>query len=233
MNTFILKWNPAISAYSAEQFINDLQELAEGSSLDIVWPLGKDCQIHHGDRIFVLREGNHNNGIVMAGYFCSDSYIDDNADSADECFAADIDPLVMINTDEVPYISMEDLKNGIKDVDWDACTSIIAITDTQAALLEHICLQYLYDHQEIFEGMNAAKSWDFDLENFESIPPTLQEYYKKRYGSNCERCHRKESEVTEMAYHLVLDDYDPEHPAPMNHHLHCLCSECWFGVSDE
>lgn len=233
MNTFILKWNPTTSEYKTEQFRNDIQELAEGASIDIPWPVESEHRVRYGDRFFIIREGRGNNGIVMAGYFCSDSFIDDSKDAHTHTYIAEIDPLVLVNIDEAEYVSFDDLRNMVKDVDWDDCPMVTMITEKQAALIENIWLQYMYNNQELFDGYRAGKSWDFDLEDFESVPPTLQTYFKNRYGSDCEKCHRKESEVTEMAYHLVLDDYNPENPAPLNHHLHCLCSECWFGVNEE
>lgn len=229
MKTFILKWNPATTAYNAEQFHNDLQEIADGGNVDISWPVSDYTRVQHGDRFLLIREGEGNSGIAMAGYFCSDAFIDDEWEGEGSRFIADIDPLVWVDVEAAPCVSLDELKKTVPEFNWDGAPSGTFIDDGLAAKVEHLWLNYLYDHQDIFDGCLAAKSWDFDLEDFESVPPTLQTYLKQRYGSTCERCHRTEKEVSEMVYHVILDDYDPEHPAPLNKHLHCLCDECWFG----
>jgi len=230
MRTFILKWNPADGNYSAEQFRNDLEEIADGGTIEMNWTVADYVRQKNNDRFFMIREGRGNNGVAMAGYFSSHTFIDDEWEGEGTRHVANIDPLVWIDIDEAPFVSLDELKASIPDFSWEDVPSGTLIEDCLAAKLEHIWLRYLYEHQDIFDGGQAAKSWDFDLEDFESVPPTLQVLLKERYGCTCERCHKDEKEVVEMAYHVILDDYNPEAPKPLNSHLHCLCNECWFGT---
>jgi len=228
MSTFILTWNPAISEYKMDQFHRDLKTVNDGEDADLYWPVEDHDDCLDGDRFFMLRTGRGHTGICMAGYFYSDPFEDDEVKNGKR-YIAGIDPLVWINTDEADYISLDELKALLPDIDWDHLESGTLISDEEAGLLEDAWLKYLYKHQNIFNGYAAGKSWDFDLEDFESVPESLQDYYKETLGDKCEKCGRGEEEVIELAYHVVLGD-DTTGSLPLRHVLHCYCSECWFNV---
>jgi len=226
MSTFILTWNPAISDYKMDQFHRDLKTVNDGESANLYWPVEDHEDCLDGDRFFMIRTGRGHTGICMAGYFYSDPFEDDEH-SSNKRFIAGIDPLVWINTDEADYISLDDLKKLLPEINWDRIESGTLIDDEDAAVIEDAWLHYLYKHQDFFNGYAAGKSWDFDLEDFESIPESLQMLYKDTRGDSCEKCGRKEEEVTELAYHLVLDN-DYTGRTPLEKMLHCYCNECWF-----
>lgn len=228
MSTFILTWNPAISEYKMDQFHHDLKTVNDGESADLYWPVEEyeDCQ--EGDRFFMIRTGRGHTGICMAGYFYSDPFEDDDHSDSSKRYISGIDPLVWINTDEADHISLDTLKTLLPKIKWDRLESGTLISDEDAAIIEEAWLNYLYKHQDIFNGYAAGKSWDFDLEDFESIPEPLQVLYKETRGNVCEKCGRKEEEVDEMAYHLVLNE-DYSGSTPLEKMLHCYCNECWFG----
>ena len=72
-NTFILKWNPAISSYTMERLDNDMSEWAEGYwSDDFDWSVHEWQKAHKGDRFFMVRVGEGNTGVFAAGRFTSD-----------------------------------------------------------------------------------------------------------------------------------------------------------------
>lgn len=231
MSTFILTWNPAISEYKMSQFHSDLKIINDGDTADLYWPVEEHEDCYEGDRFFMIRTGRGHTGICMAGYFHSDSFEDDEYQGPKKRYVVGIDPLVLVNTDETEYISIDALKEVLPSIDWEHIECGTMISEEEAGILEDYFLRYLYKHQDMYNGYKAAKSWNFDLEDFESIPEHLQEYYKDNIGCTCEKCGRHEDEVDEMAYHLVLDG-DTAAKAPYDSHLHCYCSECWFGKEE-
>ena len=231
MSTIILTWNPAISEYKMDQFQNDLETVNEGDTADIYWPVEEYDDCLEGDRFFMIRTGRGNTGICMAGYFCSDSFVDGEHNVTSKRYIVGIDPLVMVNTDEAEFLSLDFLKAKLPNIDWEHLESGTLISDADAGALEDLWVRYLYHNQDMYNGFKAAKSWNFELEDFETIPEHLQELYKQTKGSVCEKCGKHEDEVEEMAYHIVLDG-DTEAKQPFDSHLHCYCSDCWFNVEE-
>ena len=71
-NTFLLRWNPAISSYTMARLDNDMQEWADGYwSEDFDWSVHEWQKAHIGDRFFMVRVGDGKTGIFAAGRFTS------------------------------------------------------------------------------------------------------------------------------------------------------------------
>lgn len=224
MNTFILTWNPNADVYKPSDFQHDLQQVIDGDNVHLYRRIIDHKHCNDGDRFFMVRTDQPHAGICMAGYFCSNVFLDEGV------HCTTIDPLLMVDTEMFDSITLDDLQKLLPDVDWKNLHSGTMISEKDAGLLEEAWLEYLYKHLLEFEddsNMNAVMSWDFDIEDFESVPPSLQKLYKKRYGNTCERCGRSENEVDELAYHVVMDE------APVGksirQYLRCYCSDCWFG----
>ena len=228
MNTVILTWNPALSDYKTEQFRDDFLTVVDGDTPQIAWPVGPDERCKDADRFFMIRQGMGSTGICMAGYFYSDAFEDDDWEGEGKRFKVSIDPLVMINTERGEHLSLKDLKTAIPTVNWEAITSGTVISEEEAGKLEDMWLAFLYKNITHTEDGHIAVSDDFDLEDFESIPASLQTYYKKNIRNTCERCGKSEQEVNELAFHFVWDDND-DTSTPLLKRLHCYCNECWFG----
>lgn len=236
MKTVVLKWRPAVDAYTWQQFELDMRNVNEGHTMDFHWPISDEWQLQEGDRFFLVCEqgvdGLDNNAtdedmaICMAGYFCCDPYEDDGQ------LMIDLDPLNMSNPRVCEAFGLEALRKAVPSVNWTSIPLMLEPSAGEVRAIEAAWLNYVYSHRNEFDGLSLAKSWIYDLEHFETINPSLQQYFKRVYGNTCERCQRQEHECEEMAYHLILDD-EQQNPdetlSPLRRHLHCLCNNCWFG----
>ena len=78
-NTFILRWNPAISSYTMGRLDSDMEEWAGGYwSDDFDWSIHEWQSAHKGDRFFMLRVGEGNTGLFAAGRFTTEPYKSDD-----------------------------------------------------------------------------------------------------------------------------------------------------------
>ena len=77
-NTFLLRWNPAISSYTMERLDNDMNEWAEGYwADDFDWSVHEWQRARKGDRFFMVRVGEGNTGLFAAGRFTSNPTLGD------------------------------------------------------------------------------------------------------------------------------------------------------------
>lgn len=231
MKTVILTWNPSISHYSADDFSRDFLIIADGETPNLSWNVGKNNMLEEGDRFFVIRQGMGSTGVAIAGYLNSDSYEDDERDGKNN-YKVNLDPMIYFHTDRGPHITMKDLRQLVPGIDWDNVVSGTELKDEQSAKIEDELLHFVYERHDVFDNVRATTAWNYDIEDFETITPSLQAYYKKNRGCKCEKCGKKEGEVIEMAYHFILGD-NPDYSVPFNKRLHCLCSDCWFGEDSE
>ena len=75
-NTFILRWNPAISSYTMARLDSDMEDWAKGywNEDDFDWSIYEWQKAHRGDRFIMVRVGDGNTGIMAAGRFTSEPY---------------------------------------------------------------------------------------------------------------------------------------------------------------
>ena len=77
MNTFILRWNPAISSYKMEEH----KKICERLKNEVVfynWSVREWENLHAGDAFVLLQVGTENDGIAMIGKFISEPYESDS-----------------------------------------------------------------------------------------------------------------------------------------------------------
>ena len=77
MNTFILRWNPAISSYKMEEH----KKICEQIKNEVVfynWSVREWENLHAGDAFALLQVGTENDGIAMIGKFISEPYEGDS-----------------------------------------------------------------------------------------------------------------------------------------------------------
>ena len=75
-NTFLLRWNSAISSYTMERLDSDMSKWAQNNwrTDDFDWSVYEWQNAHKGDRFFMLRVGDEDRGIFAAGRFTSEPY---------------------------------------------------------------------------------------------------------------------------------------------------------------
>ncbi|MBP5175163.1 MAG: hypothetical protein ILP07_04520 [Treponema sp.] len=74
MNTFILRWNPAISSYKMAEHKNVCRQIKEKEPVLYNWSIREWQELHAGDAFVLLQVGTDNDGIAMIGKFISEPY---------------------------------------------------------------------------------------------------------------------------------------------------------------
>jgi|GEM_PF-5930898 hypothetical protein len=77
MNTFILRWNPAISSYKMEEHKKVCSQIANEPTF-YNWSVREWQDLHAGDAFVLLQVGTDNDGIAMIGKFISEAYEEDS-----------------------------------------------------------------------------------------------------------------------------------------------------------
>lgn len=119
-NTFILKWNPAISSYTMERLDNDMAEWAEGMwSDDFDWSVYEWQKAHKGDRFFMVRVGEGNTGLFAAGRFTSEPFKDEDwSGKGREVYYMQMEFETVFHPERAEIITTEELERELPHLDW-------------------------------------------------------------------------------------------------------------------
>ena len=119
-NTFILRWNPAISSYTMDRLNSDMEDWAKGW-----WEEGFDWSVHEwqkarkGDRFFMVRVGEGNTGIFTAGRFTSDPYPgSDWSGKGREVYYMRMEFEAVFHPDRSDIITQKELERELPHLDW-------------------------------------------------------------------------------------------------------------------
>ena len=137
-NTFLLKWNPAISSYTMERLDNDMTEWADGWwDNDFDWSVYEWQMAHKGDRFFMVRVGDGNTGIFAAGRFTSEPYKNDDwAGKGREVYYMQMEFEAVFHPERSEIISTEELECELPHLDWRKGHSGQLLTKEDAVRLE-------------------------------------------------------------------------------------------------
>ncbi len=119
-NTFILKWNPAISSYTMERLDDDMLEWAEGYwADDFDWSVYEWQKAHKGDRFFMVRVGEGRTGVFAAGRFTSEPFKgEDWAGKGREVYYMQMEFEAVFHPERSEIISTEMLERELPHLDW-------------------------------------------------------------------------------------------------------------------
>lgn len=119
-NTFILKWNPAISSYTMARLDSDMADWAKGYwEEDFDWSIHEWQKAHRGDRFFMVRVGEGNTGIVAAGRFTTEPYKgEDWSGKGREVYYAQMEFEAVFHPERAEIIGTEELERELPDYDW-------------------------------------------------------------------------------------------------------------------
>ena len=119
-NTYLLRWNPAISSYTMERLDADMNEWLDG-----YWGNGFDWSVYEwqkarkGDRFFMVRVGEGNTGIFAAGRFTSDPFLDEDwAGKGREVYYMELEFEAVFHPERTEIISTSDLERELPNIDW-------------------------------------------------------------------------------------------------------------------
>ena len=119
-NTFILKWNPAISPYTMEQLDNDMADWAnDWWSDNFDWNVYEWQKAHEGDRFFMVRVGDGNTGIFAAGRFTSEPYKgEDWSGKGREVYYMRMEFEAVFHPERSEIITTEELEHELPHLNW-------------------------------------------------------------------------------------------------------------------
>ncbi len=157
MATYILFWNPAISSYTEERFLDDFESgYGVGN-----WSVHEYQQLQPGDHFYMMRCGDGNVGIVMKGVFISEAYesLDWSPKNRPNIFYANIYQNFTINSfDDVKLLSPDVLEKEIPDFNWYGGHSGRLLSESNAKILDAMWEKYLEENPNLIENEQAFKN---------------------------------------------------------------------------
>lgn len=152
-NTFILKWNPAISSYTMEQLDEDMEEWAQNwwYDDDFNWSVYEWHKAHEGDRFFMVRVGEGNTGVFAAGRFTSEPYKDkDWSGRGREIYYMDMEFEAVFHPERAAIIPTEALERELPHLDWRKGHSGEMLDGEDAAKLELMWRRFVEESRVVF-----------------------------------------------------------------------------------
>lgn len=137
-NTFIMRWNPAISGFKWETYCKCYKECKDGFHTD--WCIRDYKKAKDGDLFYMLRDGEGKTGIVWRGLFTSEPYEDEDwaGDKNKRCMYVEMDVYDYFDPEGEPFISTKELQEAIPDFSWAKGHTGELLTREQASALEDL-----------------------------------------------------------------------------------------------
>lgn len=183
MATYILFWNPDISSYTKDRFLDDFSK-REGVGN---WSFYEHNKVKDGDNFFMVKCGEGKTGIVMRGKIISWCYRgrDWSPKDRQNIYYADIDTGVCFNPwSDVPLLAPDILTEAIPDFNWHGGHSGRLLSIADANKLEKLWAEYIDCCQTAFCN---KKAWHNDY--YECIISKAEATkLVKRHGCRCEIC---------------------------------------------
>lgn len=234
MKTFILMWNPAISNFKEKDF-NALIENAEWATMS--WSVWDHDLVEDGDRVFLARVGEGNTGIVMSGtVFDGPEEGEDWSGKGRKTFYLGFGVDAMVNSDEAPVLTTEELMKAMPDFDWTGGHSGRLLPEEYQVKLELMWLAYINANQEVFNG---EKGGFIDFANSIEVNDILQAYLNKEKGNACYACGYDYQKTwgadceEQNDYYLFWDEESTKRPYyDMLKRIRSVCDNC-LNIDDE
>ena len=162
-NTFLLRWNPAISSYTMQRLNDDIEEWHNGYwDCDFDWSVHDWKEAHCGDRFFMVRVGEGNTGVFAAGRFTSDpTQGEDWAKKGREIYYMQMEFESVFHPDRSNIITTEELERELPNINWRQGHSGEQIDNWAAEKLEVIWRLHNERNKYAFLPC-AAKNEDYD-----------------------------------------------------------------------
>lgn len=162
-NTFILRWNPAISSYTMGRLDSDMEEWADGYwSDDFDWSIHEWQSAHKGDRFFMLRVGEGNTGLFAAGRFTTEPYkSDDWSGKGREVYYMGMEFETIFHPERTEIITSEELRGELPNINWYNGHSGEMLDKESAERLEIIWRDFIGRNKAIYLP-RAVKNDNYD-----------------------------------------------------------------------
>ena len=162
-NTFLLRWNPAISSYTMARLDNDMQEWADGYwADDFDWSVYEWQKAHIGDRFFMVRVGEGNTGIFAAGRFTSNpTEGEDWAGNGRQIYYMQMEFEAVFHPERAEIITTEELERELPNINWHKGHSGELVDNETADKLELMWRDHIGRNKTIYLP-RAVKNGDYD-----------------------------------------------------------------------
>lgn len=163
-NTFLLRWNPAISSYTMGRLDEDMDAWARGLwDCDFDWSVHEWQQARRGDRFFMVRIGEGNTGVFAAGRFTSEPFKgDDWTGKGREVYYMQMEFEAVFHPERADIISIKELTEELPEVDWAHGHSGVLLERQTAEHLELMWRDYI-GRNKSFYLPRAVRNEDYDL----------------------------------------------------------------------
>lgn len=133
MNAVILMWNPDISSFKMDDYLNGMQQF---NNFSLNWSVWEHEKTHQYDRFFMVRIGSTNTGIIMSGMIMSEPYKgEDWKGKGREVYYVDLNVSVMVHPERSLLMPSEKLSKQIPDFNWFGGHSGRVLTEEQSIKL--------------------------------------------------------------------------------------------------
>lgn len=162
-NTFLLRWNPALSSYTMERLDEDMTDWANGEWCDdFYWSVHDWQKARKGDRFFMLRVGEGNTGVFAAGRFTSDPFLgDDWSGKGREVHYMTMEFETVFHPERAEIITTEELRAELPEIDWSGGHSGVMLDAESAERLELMWRDYVGRNKSLYLP-RAVKNDYFD-----------------------------------------------------------------------
>lgn len=162
-NTFLLRWDPAISSYTMARLDADMEEWAKGFwDYDFDWSVYEWQNARNGDRFFMLRTGEGNTGIFAAGRFTTEPYKGkDWAGNGRETYYMQMDFEAVFHPERTEIISTEELERELPNIDWHKGHSGEMVDNETADRLELMWRDHIGRNKAMYLP-RAVRNEDYD-----------------------------------------------------------------------
>ena len=162
MNAVVLMWNPEISSFKVDDFLNGLKDF---DHFRLNWSVWEHEKVHQYNRFFMVRVGGDNTGIVMSGLIMSDPYKGkDWSGKGREVYYVDLRPSVMVNPDSSLLMTTEELSAHFPAFDWTGGHSGRVLSEEDSVKLMNLWELHQDEHLDKFNDSLLAQRDDDDID---------------------------------------------------------------------
>lgn len=194
MNTFLLRWNPAISSFKNE----NLKYLIEHYPFAHVnWSVYDYQHTNIWDRFYMMRVGDDCPGIIMGGRFSSNPQkAEDWSGKGRPTFYCDLDIGYVADPSSMPYIPLSVLQREIPEFDWATGHSGVLLEKSVANKLDKLWQRLADENQQLFADFYEKDEWaidphiEADIEGFDFYKKEIagwgsEDYHSMDYAHDC------------------------------------------------
>ncbi|MBR1499160.1 MAG: hypothetical protein IJ615_05965 [Bacteroidaceae bacterium] len=162
MNAVILMWNPEISSFKKEDFLNGMKDF---DHFRLNWSIWEYEKVQQYDRFFMVRVGGQNTGIVMSGLIVSEPYKGkDWSGKGREVYYVDLRPSVMVDPDSGLLMTSAELSAQIPGFDWTGGHSGRVLSEEDSVKLMNLWELHQDEYLDGFKNQHLAQRNDNDFD---------------------------------------------------------------------